>query len=96
MNGIFVAITVMNLNVGVERQRGHVEDGASIVIDVDRRLTLDRPVRLHNSYTSHRLGQIGGCVADVDLPARNVIFAPVERSRLRQTGDPMIRRRVCR
>ena len=81
MNGILVAMIVMNCDVGVERQRGHLRDGAADQLDVDGRLGLAR---------GHRRGG----VADVDLPARDVVRAAFERERLGQAGDRVLGRRV--
>ena len=44
----------------------------------------------------HRLGHLGLGVADVDLPAGDVVRSAVERRRSRQPGDGVLRRRVGR
>ena len=53
------------------------------------------PVSLHDTlgHTHRKLGQR---VADVDLPAGNVVFAAIERQRFGQSGNRMFSRGVRR
>src|SRR5713101_5084175 len=47
------------LDIGIERQAGHVQDCAHHLRDVDSRLDLDVPVRLHHAF-DHALRHFGG------------------------------------
>ena len=84
------------LDVRVERQRRHVDDGSRHVGDVDRRLGHDVCRPACRTPARHLPGHLGGRVADVDLPAGDVVVPAVERRRLREPGDRVLRRRVRR
>jgi hypothetical protein len=60
----------------------HLHQGAADDLHIDQRLRV-RPARL-------ALGELGARVADVDLAARDVVFAAIERGRLREPGDRVL------
>jgi len=67
------------LNVGVEWQRCHVDDSTRDVLNIERRLALDRSARLKYARPNRGLCHVGRSVADVDLPAGDIEFASVKR-----------------
>src|SRR5438093_13197061 len=72
------------LNVGLEREAGHVQDSSGHVPELHARLDRDLPVRLR--YASHHaLRHLGGGVADVDPPAGGLVLRAVQR---RRAGPP--------
>ena len=84
------------LHVRVERQRRHVDDRRARRA---RRRTSAR-ARVEPSAwrtpSCHPRGHLGAGVADVDLAAGDVVRAAVERGRLREPGDRVLRGRVGR
>src|SRR5260370_22809467 len=78
------------LDIGIERQAGHVQDCAHYVRDVDSWLDLDVPVRLHDPL-DHTLRHFGGRVADVDLATRHVVLSALQEWRPEQSGDRVLR-----
>src|SRR3989449_3986539 len=66
------------LNVGVEREAGHVHDRARYVLKIDSRLDRDLTVRLRDTLV-HALRHFGGGVADVNLAACDVVLAAIKR-----------------
>src|SRR2546427_9383502 len=67
------------LNVGIEREAGHVHHRARNVLELDSRLDGDVSVRLRHAL-DHTLRHLGGGVADVYLAARDVVLAAIKRS----------------
>src|SRR6516225_12253040 len=65
------------LDVRLERQRGHVDDAVGDVADIHTRLGFDPAGRLQPAA---RCVLVAGCcgVADVDLAASNIVLASVE------------------
>src|SRR2546422_11653040 len=67
------------LNVGIEREAGHVHECARHILELDSRLDSDVPVRLR--HTLHdTLRHFGGGVPDVYLATRDVVLAAIQRS----------------
>src|SRR5256712_13814536 len=66
------------LNVGIEREAGHVQDRACDMLDVNSWLDLDIPVRLQDAL-DHALCHFGGGIADVYLATGNVVLAAIQR-----------------
>src|SRR5215469_6890927 len=64
------------LDVGVERQRGHVENGGGDVAGVECRLSANRAVGLRRSLAD-RPGEFGGGVAYVDLAAGDAVLSAI-------------------
>ena len=83
----------MNCTFASSGSRGHEQHRLRDVPDVERRLRPHPPVRLTRSSGDPGRHVRGG-VADVDLPAGDVVRAPVQRQRLRQPGDRVLRRGV--
>src|SRR6202011_4116933 len=59
----------------------------------ERSLDLECAVGLWNAAL-HPRGHLGGGVADIDLAARDVVLAAIERGRLGKPGHSMLGRRV--
>jgi Sulfate permease family len=76
-------------HVRVQGQAGHVADGPGHVGHVHARLGPDAAVGLEGAG-GHALGHLGGGVADVDLPAGDVVGPPVQRGRPGQAGDGVL------
>ena len=93
MNGIFVAITVMNCTLASSGSEAMWATARPTLLDVHRRLGHERPVGLRHA-ARHPLGHLGGRVADVDLPAGDVELAPLQRQRLGDPGDRVLGRVV--
>ena len=79
MNGIFVAITRHELDVRVERQRRHVDDGPRDVSDVHRRLGSARPVGLEDP--GRRIGSV------ISVSALPMSICPQAMSNARPSSD---------
>ena len=77
------------LHVCVEREPGHIDDGAGHILDVHQGFGPDRAVRLHDTGT-HDFGHFAGGIANIDLAACNIVSTPIERSRLRQACDRVL------
>src|SRR5437899_3811415 len=65
------------LDICVQGQAGHIEDRPRYMLDVDPRFRQDRAVWLFRARRK-LLRQLGRCVADVDLAARDVELPAVE------------------
>ncbi len=83
------------LHVGLERKAGHVDHGASNIVDIHRRLDFDRAVGLRHTLF-HARRHIGRGIANVDLAAGDVVFAPIEGRRFGQPGDGVFGGRIGR
>src|SRR5271166_5012653 len=74
------------LNVGGERQAGHIDDGIGDVAYIHARFHHLRAVRLGYAG-SHAFGHFRGGIADVDLAAGNIVGAAVEGNGFCESGD---------
>ena len=81
------------LDVGFQRQRGHVGDRVADELGIHHGFGLDRTVRLRDARL-HAPAHGGVRIADVDLPAGDVVGASVERGRLREARHGVLGRRV--
>src|SRR5215207_157217 len=81
------------LDVGFGRDGRHQHDRAGDVFDVHHRLDHGLAVGLRHA-AGHALRHLGQRVADIDLAARDVVFAAVERGRPGEAGDGVLRRRI--
>ena len=74
------------LDIGVERESRHKNDGARNVCGIHRGLDRDRAVRLRNALL-HSFRHFGRGVSNVDLTAGDVVLSAVERSHFAETGN---------
>jgi hypothetical protein len=72
------------LDIGVERERRHINDGARNVCWIHRGLDRDRAVRLRNAFL-HSFRHFGRGVSNVDLTAGDVVLSAVERRHFAET-----------
>src|SRR5207237_2010097 len=81
------------LHVHVERKARHIDNRVDDVRDIHERLDGDLAVCLHHTGCEPG-GQRRGGIANVDLAAGDIELPSIERGRLRQAGNRMLRRRV--
>src|SRR2546423_892478 len=81
------------LDIGLEREVGHIEDGVGYMANVYARLRHDSAVSLWNSGL-HALAHFGGGIAYIDLSAGDVVFAAVQRDRFGESGDRVFGGRI--
>ena len=81
------------LNVRSQRQARHIHHGVGGMLHVHSRLYRDFAVGLDNAIL-HFFCQRSCGVTDVDLTARNIVFAPIESQRFGEPGNGMLGRRV--
>ena len=94
-NGIFVAMIVMNCMLASSGRLAMCSTASATCCDVHHRLDGDLAVGLRHALR-HPRRHVGQRVADVDLAARDVVLAAVERRRLGQPGDRVLGRGVGR
>lgn len=73
-------------HVGFQGEAGHVDDGVGDVFYVEGRLGFDGEVGLEGAV-GHGGGELGSGVADVDLTARDVVRAALERGGFGEACD---------
>jgi hypothetical protein len=77
------------VNVGVERETGHHEDGIGHALDIHPWFDGKPAVGLGDAL-GHPRGHFGRGVADVDLAAGDVIPPAIEGSGFGQPGDRVL------
>src|SRR6266849_6416149 len=70
------------LHVGIEGKARHVDDGPRHVLDIHGELDLDGSIGLRDTF-GHARRHLRRGIADIDLPAGDVVFPPVQGGRLR-------------
>ena len=89
-------MTVMNCTLASSGKSGHEDDGVGHVLHVHPGLGQQVAGGLQDTLL-HALGHLRGRVADVDLPAGDVVLPSIEGSRTRQAGYGVLGGRVrCR
>src|SRR5690242_9429793 len=59
------------LNIGLQRQSSHIENGVDYVLNIECRLGFHCSVCLQGACR-HARRHIGGSIADIDLPTGNI------------------------
>ncbi len=80
-------------DIGVQGEARHVNHRARHVDDVDGWFGCDLAAGLEHAFL-HPCGHLGAGVADVDLPASDVVLSSVQSRGFREPGDRVLRRRV--
>jgi hypothetical protein len=81
------------LDVGLEREVGHVEDRVGYMANVHSWLRQHSAVGLWDSGL-HPLAHFRGGIAYIDLSAGDVVFAAVQRDRFRKSGGRVFGGRI--
>src|SRR6476660_6706138 len=81
------------LYVCLERKIRNVHDGVGDVLEVHARFHHHRPVRLHHAVV-HSLRHFRRGISNVDLAARDIVLASVQRKALGDSCDRVLRGRV--